>query len=86
MCPRRSHTLVTLTRITSNERKFKWNKIEQDTFNEINRILAYNTLSAYTHFNEAFKIHTNSSAFQLEAIIIQKSKPIALYSRKLTED
>ena len=42
------------------------------------------TLLTYLDFNEAFKIHTNASVFQLGAVIIQKVKPIALYSIKLT--
>ena len=47
--------------------------------------MAYDNLLAYTDFNEEFKIHTNARVFQLEAIIRKKGKPIAFYSRKLTE-
>ena len=43
-------------------------------------------LSTYPDFNETFKIHTDASAFQLGAVIIQKGKPIAFYGRKLTND
>ena len=45
--------------------------------------MASDTLSTYPNFNEALKIHTNASAFQLGAIIIQKGKPIDFYSRKI---
>ena len=48
--------------------------------------MAHNTLSTNPDFNETFKSHTDASAFQLEAVIIQKGKPIAFYSRKLTDD
>ena len=34
-------------------------------------------LSTYVDFNETFKIHTNSSAFELGAVISHKVKPIA---------
>ena len=44
------------------------------------------TLLTYTYFNGTFKIHTNASAFQLGAVIIQKDKPIAIYSRKLANE
>ena len=64
---------------------FKWTKIKQDVFNEIKRIVACDNLLAYPHFNEVFKVHTNASDFQLEAVIIHKVKPIYLYSRKLTD-
>ena len=42
----------------SSKVKFKWNKIKQDAFDKINRIVACNTLLAYTDFNEELKIHT----------------------------
>ena len=43
------------------------------------------TLLTYTNFNKTFKIHTDDSAFQLGAFIIQKVKPIAFYSIKPTD-
>ena len=43
------------------------------------------TLLTYHDFNEMFKFLTNASAFQLGAVIIHKSQPIAFYSRKLTD-
>ena len=48
--------------------------------------MAHNTLSTNPDFNETFKSHTDASAFQLGAVIIQKGKPIASYGRKLTDD
>ena len=76
--------LAPLTRITSNKRKLKQTKIEQDDFDEIKRIVDLNTLLTYPNFNEIFKIHTDASDFQLGAVISRKVKPIAFYSRKLT--
>ena len=78
MCPRRSHTLAPLTRLTSIKRKFKWAQAEQDDFKKIKRIVARDTLLTYLYFNETFKIHTDASAFQLGAVIIHKVKPIDL--------
>ena len=60
-------------------------KLEQDAFYEIKRIVACNTLLTYLDFNEKIKIHTDASGFQLGAVISQKDKPIAFYSRKLTD-
>ena len=54
MWPRRSHTLPALTKITPNKRKFKWTKIEQEAFDEIKRIVAYNSLLTYPGFYEFF--------------------------------
>ena len=84
MWPRQSHTLEPLTKLTSIKRNFKWIQVKQDTFEEINRIVARDTLLTYPDFNETFKIHTDASAFQLGAVIIQKGKTIGFYSRKLT--
>ena len=46
--------------------------------------MARNNLSTCPYFNETFKIHTDDSAFQLGAVVSQKVKPVAFYSRKLT--
>ena len=46
--------------------------------------MARDTLLTYPDFNEAFKIHTDASTFQLGLLISQKGKPINSYSRKRT--
>ena len=47
--------------------------------------MAWYTLLTYPDFNETFKVHNDDSAFQLGAVITQKGKPIAFYSRKPTD-
>ena len=79
-----SHKLLPLTRSTHINRKFKWMQVKQDAFDEIKRIVARDTLLTYPDFDETFKIHTDDSAFQLGAVIIQKVKPISFHSIKLT--
>ena len=69
MWPIRSHTLEPLTKITSNKRKFKWTKIEQDAFDEIKRILGHDNLLTYPDFNEVFKIQFNARNFQLGEVV-----------------
>ena len=68
----------------SSKVKFKWNKIEEDAFNEIKRVVDRDTLLSYPDFNEVFKIHTNANDFQFGAVISHKVKPVAFYSRTLT--
>ena len=85
MWPRRSHVLAPLTRLMSIKRKFKWTNAEQYAFDKIKSIVDPDTLLTFLDFNETFKIHTDASVFQLVAVIINKGKPIALYSRKLTD-
>ena len=82
----RHYMLATLTKITLSKVKFKWTKIKQDAFNETDRIVARDTLLTCPGFNEEFNIHTNARNFQLWAVISQKVKPIAFYSRKITDE
>ena len=77
MWPRRSYILTSLPKFTSTKRNFKWTQVEQDNFDKIKKIAARDTLLTYTDFNVTFKTHTDASAFQLGAVIIQKDKPIA---------
>ena len=85
MWPSPSLTLAPLTKSTYTKRHFKWTQVKQDAFKKMKTIVACNTLSNYPDLNETFKIHTNVSEFQLGAVISQKVKPIAFYSRKLTD-
>ena len=72
MWPRRLHTVVPLTRLTYIKRKFKWMQVKQDTFDEIKRIVARDTLSTCADFNEIFKIYTDASASQLGVVSDRK--------------
>ena len=47
--------------------------------------MARDTLLIYPDFNENFKIHTDARNLKLGAVVLQKGKPIAFYSRKCTE-
>ena len=85
MRPRQSHMSAPLTKLTSIKINFKWTQVKQGAFDVINQIVARDTLLTYSNFNDAFKIHTDDSAFQLGAVISQKGKPISFYSRKLTD-
>ena len=76
--------LVFLTRITTIKVKYKWTKIKQYMFDEIERILDRDTLLVYPYFNEEFNIHDNARKLQLGSAISHKGKTIAFYSIKLT--
>ncbi len=82
---RRSHVLTPLTKLTSNKVKFRWTEEEQKAFDTIKCIIAKETLLSYPDFNDVFHIYTDASATQLGAVIVQKDKPIAFYSRKLQD-
>jgi hypothetical protein len=80
---RRSEVLAPLTRLTSANVKFEWTDVEQTAFNKIKQIVGCETLLSYPDFSQPFEIHTDASKTQLGAVISQKNKPIAFYSRKL---
>ena len=40
---------------------------------------------AYPDYSEVFEIYTDASSKQLGAVITQKNRPIAFFSRKLTD-
>ena len=70
-------------RLTSANVKFEWTNVEQMAFDKIKQIVGHETLLSYPDFNQPFEIHTDASHTQLGAVISQKNKPIAFYSRKL---
>ena len=40
---------------------------------------------AYPDFGTFFEIYTDASTYQIDAVITQKNRPIAFFSRKLTD-
>ena len=55
----------------------------QKCFDAIKRAIGREVLLAYPDFNAPFEIHTDASKLQIGAVISQKGKPIAFYSRKM---
>ena len=86
MWPRRSETLGPLTKLCSQSKnvKFKWTEEHDRAFNNMKRLLSKHSLLVYPDFNKPFEIHTDASKNQLGAVISQNGKPIAFYSRKLS--
>ena len=80
---RRSDILAPLTKLTSKEAKRQWTNEHQSAFDTIKKIVTEETLLVHPDFNEPFEIHTDASKNQLGAVISQKGKPIAFYSKKL---
>ena len=52
-------------------------------FGSINCVIGREVFLAYPDFNAPFEIHTDASKLQTGAVVSQKGKPIAFYSRKM---
>jgi hypothetical protein len=57
----------------------------QQAFDSLKTTIARDVVLAYPDFNEVFEIYTDASTRQLGAVIVQNNRPIAFFSRKLTE-
>ena len=83
---RSSHLVTPLTELTKKTNKrFKWQTKHQEAFNNLQRELARQVILAYHDFTKTFEIYTDASKYQIGAVITQENKPIAFYSRKLTD-
>ena len=83
MWQNRSELLAPLTALTSKNVKYDWKDEHQKCFDDIKRVIGRELLLAYPDFNAPFEIHTDASKLQIGAVISQKGKPIAFYSRKM---
>ena len=82
MWPRRAHILALLTTLMGKN-KFIWEPKHQQEFEEAKKMIAADTLLAYPDHNLPFHIYTDASNTQLGSVILQNTRPIAYYTRKL---
>ena len=83
MWQKRSKLLAPLTALTSKNVKYDWKDEHQNRFEAIKCVIGREVLLAYQDFNAPFEIHTDASKPQIGAVVSQKGKPIASYSRKI---
>ena len=85
MTIRRLHIIAPLTKLTSKKVPFVWEEKHQKAFETIKMVLSKETLLRYPDFSKEFEIHTDASKSQIGAVISQDGKPIAFYSRRLSD-
>jgi hypothetical protein len=49
------------------------------------RVIAQEAMLVYSDFSKPFTSHTDASHYQLGGVVSQDGRPIAFYSRKLTD-
>ena len=81
----RSHIRAPLSNLLKKENKYQLEEQHEKAFNKIKEIINKEVMLAFPNFAKKFTLHTDTSALQLGAVIIQEDKPIAFYSRKLTD-
>ena len=81
---KRVHHLAPLTSLIIKKKGVvKWNEEAKDAFKKVKEICAQDALLFYPDFNKQFNIHTDSSEYQMGAIISQEGRPIAYWSKKI---
>ena len=78
------HTKVTRAKKTK-KKEWHWDEVHQIAFDKIKATIARDVVQAYPDYSKEFEIYTDASSKQLHAVITQGNKPIAFFSRKLTE-
>jgi hypothetical protein len=74
------------TRMNKTKKKpWHWDSIHQQAFDDIKAAIAKETVLAYPDFSKPFEIYTDASSTQLGAASTQDNRPIAFFSRKLSE-
>jgi hypothetical protein len=64
---------------------WRWDPIHQQAFDNVKAAIAKETALANPDFSKPFEIFTDTSSMQLGAVITQDNRPIAFFSRKLSE-
>jgi hypothetical protein len=85
MWKKRSHVLAPLTALASNKVKWTWSEPQQKAFEEAKQMVMREVILTYPDFQEPFHIYADASNYQLGAVLMQKGRPLAFYTRKMNK-
>jgi hypothetical protein len=83
MFPRRSHQLAPLAKLTCKG-PIVWTDRQTKASEIMKAMMIQDCLLRYPDHNKPFQIYTDASNYQLGTVIMQDGRPVACYSRKLT--
>ncbi len=69
----------------TNKVPWHWDEVHQRAFDHVKATIAKDVVSAYPDYSKVFEIYTDASSKQLGAVITQDNRPIAFFSRKLSD-
>jgi hypothetical protein len=79
-----SHTKVTRAK-KPKTKAWYWDELRQTAFGIMKATIVKDVALAYPDYSKQFEIYTDASSKQLGTVISQGNRPIAFFSRKLTE-
>ncbi|MFM8588489.1 MAG: RNase H-like domain-containing protein [Bacteroidota bacterium] len=62
-----------------------WDEVHQKAFETVKATIAKDVVLAYPDYGKVFEVYTDASSTQLGAVITQSNRPLAFFSRKLSE-
>ena len=78
------HTKASLKK-KAKRKPWHWDDVHQQAFDDVKATIARDVSLAYPDYSKPFEIYTDGSKKQLGAVITQDNRPIAFFSRKLSE-
>jgi hypothetical protein len=70
---------------STKKKPWRWESIHQQVFDRVKATIAKEVVLAYPDFTKPFKIYSDASTMQLGAVMTQGNRPIAFFSKKLSE-
>jgi hypothetical protein len=78
-------TLLACKKIPLKLVPWHWDEVHQRAFDNVKAKIAKDVVLAYPDYSRVFKFFTDTSSKQLGAVITQDNRPIAFFSRKLSD-
>ena len=84
---KRTHITAPMTKMIQGRHKgpLNWTPEAKQAFERAKEMCSEDALLYYPNFNRRFDIHTDSSQYQMGAVISQDNKPVAYWSKTLTD-